>query len=947
MSGEQERRIERHGVTVAPLDISTLGGWLAYLRRRAHWTQVELAEAARLSAETVSHVERGVVRATRGRGRGADGATRALLAQALRARFAELSQARGTDYWLTEDEAAELSGQAGRLLSAAPAATRPDREHGERGGAALPTPLTSFVGRERERAEIAALLARPEARLLTLTGPGGVGKTRLALAVGTEMLDHYPDGVWLVELAPLADPTLLPSTLAGALGLREEANRPLVTTLIDHLTPKRLLLLLDNCEHLLAACADVVSTLLRASPAMRILATSRQALGVSGEQVYRAPSLDVPDPRHLPPLERVSDYAAVRLFVARAQARRQEFALTDRNAPVVVEICRRLDGIPLAIELAAVWVGSLPVTAIAQRLDERFRLLTGGARDVLPRQQTLRATMDWSWELLSVQEQTLLRRLSVFVGGWTLGAAEAVGAGDGSAGWALLDLLAGLVNKSLVELDETGAEARYRLLETVRQYGLERLETAGELVAAREWRLTWCVGLAQAAEAALVGPEQQAWASRLEAEHDNLRAALTWSVQEERRPVSGLRLASALWRFWQMHGHLAEGRRWLERALIAARDAPIATRAAALLGAGHLAHRHGDFEQAEPLYRQSLALFRELEDRQGIAGALNGLGLVAWSLGDYGHAGPVFDESLALYRALGESRGIATVLNNLGCVTRSQGDYRRARALFEEALALQRALGNTLGSALAMSNLGAVVERQGDDEYAALLHRESLALFRELGDTTGIAMALGNLGKPVYLQGDAARAKELLEESLALFQDMDDLQGLSSAMAKLGSLAYLRGEYARARSLHTESLILARRVGEKEGTCRALINLGRALHRCGDDARALSLHREGLVLAREIGDRGELAAGLESVAVVIAARDGAQWATRLLAAAERLRETTGAALEVGERGEHDRAVHAMREALGEQAFLAAWSEGRARPLEEAVALTLEDHAATE
>jgi tetratricopeptide (TPR) repeat protein len=378
----------------------------------------------------------------------------------------------------------------------------------------------------------------------------------------------------------------------------------------------------------------------------------------------------------------------------------------------------------------------------------------------------------------------------VFAGGWTMAAAEAVCAGDGIEEWEILDLLDGLVGKSLVQAEEAdGSEARHRMLETVRQYAWERLEESGASAAVRGRHLDWCVALALEAEPALAGPEQQAWARRLEAEHDNLRAALTWSIQEEHRPAAGLQLASALWRFWGMHGHLGEGRRWLEQALARAGDAPALSRARALLGAGNLAHRHGDLEQAGMLYRQNLALRRELGDRHGIAGALNGLGLVAWSLGDYVQAAPLFEECLALCRELGDSQGVAIALANLGCVVRSQGECRRAQLLYEEALALQRTLGDIGSIALAMSNLGVVAERRGDYERAAILHRESLALFRELGDTTGIAMALGNLGKPIYLQGDAVQAKALLEESLALFRDMDDHQGLSMVKADLGNLA--------------------------------------------------------------------------------------------------------------------------------------------------------------
>jgi tetratricopeptide (TPR) repeat protein len=608
------------------------------------------------------------------------------------------------------------------------------------------------------------------------------------------------------------------------------------------------------------------------------------------------------------------------------------------NAEAVVQVCRRLDGMPLPIELAAARAGGLPVETIAARLNQNFRMLTGGPRDVLPRHQTLRAALDWSWTLLSEQERTLLRRLSVFAGGWRLGAAVAVCAGNGIADWAVPDLLEGLVGKSLAGLDERDGVVRYRLLETVRRYADERQTVADEQVATRERHLAWCLALAEEAEETFKGREQGDRPALLEGEHDNLRAALAWSVGEKQNPTSGLRLAGALWRFWLTHGHLAEGRRWLERALATADTAPIDLRASALAGAGNLAHRHGDFARAGRLHDQGLALFRELGDERGIAGSLNGVGLVAWSLGDYGQAIAAFEECLSLWRGFEDRRGIAAALGNLGCVVRSQGDYRRAGELFEEALTLQRGLGHLLNSAIAMSNLGSILERQGDYERGAALYRESLALFRALGDTTGIAMALGNLGNPAHPSADFAQAKELLEESLSLFRGMEDLQGISGATAKLGRLAYLQGDYGQAEALYMESLNLARRVGEKEVICSALIHLGRTLHRRGDVTQALSHYREALRSATEMGARNLIAYSLECIAAGVAALGDAGQATQLLGAAERLRETIGIVLATGEAAEHEYVVQVMRASLGEEEFAAAWAEGQAMPLEQAATL---------
>jgi tetratricopeptide (TPR) repeat protein len=499
----------------------------------------------------------------------------------------------------------------------------------------------------------------------------------------------------------------------------------------------------------------------------------------------------VPDLKHLPPPEFVGSYEAVRLFLARAQARRREFALTPDNAYTVAAVCARLDGIPLAIELAAARAGSLPVEEIAARLDQRFRLLTGGPRDAPSRQQTLRATLDWSWALLSPAEQALLRRLSVFAGGWTLAAAEAVCTGDGIERWEVLDGLDGLVSKSLAHLDEREAEARYGLLETVRQYAAEYLVTSGEEEVVRARHLAWCLALVEQAEPALTGPEQDVWLGRLEQEHDNLRVALRWA-SERGLGERGLRLAGALWRFWWMRGYFSEGRGWLEAALASGGPATPLARARALNGAGILAESQSDLAQAMALHEEALAWRRALGDKQGIATSLNNLGNVAYWQGRYAAAATLYGESLDLFRELGHKTGIVRTLGNLGNVAYGQGDYTRAAALQEESLVLQRELGDKQGIATSLNNLGNVAERQGDYVQAAALYEESLALRRELGNKEGVASTLTNLGLLAYIQDDYGRATTLLREALLLSRDIgakglmpDGLEGLAwSAVAQ-------------------------------------------------------------------------------------------------------------------------------------------------------------------
>jgi predicted ATPase/Tfp pilus assembly protein PilF len=665
----------------------------------------------------------------------------------------------------------------------------------------LPQALTCLIGREAEQGEVLALLA--EARLVTLVGSGGVGKTRLALAVASELVDQYADGVWLLELAALADPTLVVGAVAQALGLREEPGLLLLTTLSEHLKAKQLLLVLDNCEHLIGACADLVSAVLRACPAVRLLATSREGLEVAGERRYRVPSLPVPDLTHLPPPERLAESAAVALFLARARERRPDLALTALTARAVAQICARLDGIPLAIELAAARVSSLAVEGIAARLGGCFRLLTGGGRDVLPRQRTLRATLDWSYDLLGEGEQRLLDRLSVFAGGCTLEAAEAVCTGDGVEGWQVLDLLSGLVNKSLVQLEEAPGQpeqVRYRLLDTVRQYGQERLEACGEAAEVRTRHLAWCVALAEQAALALLGPEQAAWLAQLEMEHDNLRAALGWSTQDSRDGASSIRLAGALGRFWHIRGHLSEGRGWLEGAL-AHGVGSAAARALALHWAGNLAYVQGNHGQAGALFEESLALRRALEDRHGIAASLNCLGNVAQDQGEYWRAKALFEEGLALKRELQDRRGVARVLNNLGSVACLQGDVQQAAALYQESLAIERELGDKAGIAKSLNNLGELADLQGNAQQAAALFEESLTLTRVLGDQFVIAIGLLNLGRITHLQSDDAHARAYLAEGLTVARGLDNRRLLAYALERMAMVAGAQGAPEQAATL--------------------------------------------------------------------------------------------------------------------------------------------------
>ncbi len=662
----------------------------------------------------------------------------------------------------------------------------------------LSLPISSFVGRQQDQAAIKDLLDAH--RLLTLTGAGGCGKTRLAQQVALDRQTVYPDGVWLVELAAQTDPALVAATVARALGLSEDVTAPsqqvlaavtapedkTVALLVAFLRPRRLLLLLDNCEHLLGACASLANTLLSACPHLRILSTSREPLGVAGEAVWRVPSLPFPTASDAPNPEALLRYDAIMLFVQRARLVRPDFALTAENAPAVAQVCRRLDGIPLAIEFAAARLGMMSPHGLAARLDDRFRVLVGGSPTTLPRQRTLRATMDWSYVLLDAQEQAVLRAFAVFAGGWTLQAAAAVCARDDVRAEAVAGLLEQLLRKSLLAAmaPDRDGDPRFGLLETVRQYARERLDAAGETPAVRRRHLDYYLTLARNVVAGWTDTMLGTWLVRLDEECDNLRAALD-CAREDADIARGLELCVALARYWEMRGQLSEGRAWLDEFLARAGGASAALRATALNAAGNLANRQGDRARATALLEEALALKRDLGDARGMAMLLNNLGYVEDESGHYARAAALHEESLALKRVLGDQRGVAYSLTNLGRVAHHRGDLARAATLHDQSVTLLRGLGDRHNLARALNNLAEVVQAQGDDARAADLLEESLALKRELGDRQGIAASLILLGALAARGHDDRRAAQLFQESLALSRELGDQRGIDAALREL------------------------------------------------------------------------------------------------------------------------------------------------------------------
>jgi predicted ATPase/DNA-binding CsgD family transcriptional regulator len=652
----------------------------------------------------------------------------------------------------------ELPQDPRRLRAVESAEAQPTTRTPQRAPNNLPTQLSSFVGREKELAEVRRLLK--DTRLLTLTGAGGCGKTRLALAAADELVETFEDGVWLVDLAPLSDPSLVPQAIASAPGVREQPGRSLTETLSDYLASRKVLLVLDNCEHLIESCAELAEFLLRSCPGLWVLATSREALGIAGEVAWPVPSLSLPDLRRVPNIDSLSRYEAARLFIDRAEAIKPTFALTEQNAPSVARICYRLDGIPLAIELAAARTKVLSVEEISERLDDCFGLLTTGNRTALPRQRTLYATMVWSHELLSEQEQILFRRLSVFAGGFTLQAAEAVCAGDDLERNEVLDLLSHLVDKSLVIMRENSTGTRYRLLETVRQYGRERLKESEDEVEQRH--AGFFVGLAEEAEGELSGSDQARWLTLLQSEHDNLRAALSWSLGEKRNIELGVRLAAALWLFWFARGYLSEGRRWLENAVSQDGRAAPHARAKALNGAGWLATFQDEYGTAKMMIEEGLALYRELGDKEGIASSIAYLGFVA-VLGQRTDVplASLLEEAARLKPELKDRRTVAYLLVLEGLIALGRGDLEQAVALNEEGLALYREISDALGVLACLWNIGLVKLAQGDYERSTTLLRESLRLAWELDHKLYIQYSIIGLAGLAASRARPVRAAQL------------------------------------------------------------------------------------------------------------------------------------------------------------------------------------------
>jgi predicted ATPase/DNA-binding SARP family transcriptional activator/DNA-binding CsgD family transcriptional regulator len=677
----------------------------------------------------------------------------------------------------------------------------------------LPAPRTSFVGREPEMVEIKRAFAMT--RLLTLTGAGGSGKTRLAIELARALAGTYHDGTRMAELASLSEPGLVPQEVAGALDVQERSGEALSDTLTDALRDKELLLVLDNCEHVVGDVARLVDALLGSCPRLRVLATSREPLYVSGEVNWAVPPLSLPpeakeETDGQPTADGLMRSEAVRLFVERARLRLPDFELTPQNAVAVASVCRKLDGIPLAIELATARMGTLAVEQVAQRLDVSLDVLKGASRSAAPRQRTLRATLDWSYDLLAGNERRLFGRLSVFSGGWTLEAAEVVCSGGGIEEEDVLDLMGGLVDKSLVVAEaHAGGSVRYRMLEPIRQYALEQLGEGGQAEEVRGRHAACFLALAEEAEPELAGQTQGLWAERLEAEHDNMRVALSWQL-ERGEAGSALRLVAALWRFWHLRGHASEGVGWLERALAHDELAASPSRVKALEGMGWLTQLQGDYDRARATYEEMLELSQEVGDKANVATALNSLGTVAAQQGDNGRARILLEENLRVIEELEQEGDPATALkrfyacNLLGYLAiNEEGDHARGATLWEESLALAREVGDDHLIGMSLGFLAHLALMQRDYERAKVRSEEALGVVRELGGTSAgfVPSVFINLGIAALGLGEQERAREAFERALLAGRDTGAKPRVIESLEGMASLAGAAGRADRAARL--------------------------------------------------------------------------------------------------------------------------------------------------
>jgi predicted ATPase/DNA-binding CsgD family transcriptional regulator/Tfp pilus assembly protein PilF len=849
--------------------------------------------------------------------------------------------------------------------------------------ASLPVPLTRLIGRETDAAAIRDLVAT--SRLVTLTGTGGSGKTRLAVYIAALLRDPFEEASF-VPLAAIRDPALVLPTIAQHLGVSEKAATPLAERIVHVVGQRHVLVVLDNCEQVIAAAPELAA-LLAATPHLHILATSRTPLHLHGEHEYLVPPLALPDTAQIDDPHAVADSPAVTLFLERTRAVVPDFRLTEDNARTVVAICARLDALPLAIELAAVRVKLLTPSALLARLDRSLALLTTGPRDAPSRHRTLRAAIDWSHGLLAPEDQRLFAQLAVFIGGYTLEAAEVICTTVGDQEIAVLEGLASLIDMSLLH-QTTGRDGmpRFGMLETIREYAQERLNASDEAKEVCQAHAAYFVALAEDLATELRTARQLQALARFDAEHDNFRAALAWLL-ERQDAEAALRLAGALGRYWSIRGHWSEGRRWLDGALGVSSEVASPIRARALIVAARLAWQQSDNASAivlaraslaimqesgdkagiadslrvlgaathegrgaaaaRELFEQSLTMARESGDQQQIAAALNNVANVAMEQGDFAAARTLFAESLAVLQEMGDKVGIPLALRNLGTVARRQGNLVAAQELYERSLLASRELGDEPGDSATLNHLGSLARDRGEYDTARLLHEESLAIRRETGDKIAIATVLQNLGLAARARGDAAAARVHVEESLAVARASGDTWSIAYALTHLGRLALDAGDMDAARTMCERALAIAREFGEERCIALTLHNAALVAKAQEDCASALTLLGESLAIYGRIGSALDSIECVEGIAAAIGRQGAGATAARLWGAAQALRDGMGAPRPPIDEASHARDVTGVREHLGEMAWATSWDERQALTLEQAVTSALDSSVAVQ
>jgi len=756
----------------------------------------------------------------------------------------------------------------------------------------LPVQLTSFIGRENEIVELKQELESH--RLVTLTGSGGTGKTRLSLQVATELLEKFDHGLWFIELAPLADPDLIPQTILSAIGVSEQPNKTPLDILKEYLHEKKVLIVLDNCEHLVTASAQVANALLNAAPGLKVLASSREALGVKGELSYPVPSLSLPDPKHLPTIEQLSQYESVRLFIDRTLLVAPHFVVDKDNAPFIAQICYRLDGIPLAIELAASRVKLLSVEQIASRLDDAFRLLTGGSRTALPRQQTLRALIDWSYNLLSEHEKILFRRLAVFAGGWTMEAAESVCSGEGVEQDDVLDLMAHLVDKSLIMVTREGTESRYRRLETIRQYAREKFLEAGGSEITRDRHLAYYVKLVEQAEPELYRSNQLRWLNRLDDELDNLRMALEWALATNIE--AGMWIAALPWRFWDGQGHWQEVAKWLTVFL-------------------------DRYHKTDTLHVHALVV----------------LALYFYRQNNFPETVRLAEQGLQMARALSDKQLEALSLSLLGVVTHLQGNVGEGVSLLEKSIAISRTLGDKISQADTLGWLSLIHH----DNEAMDLSRESLRLYREFGHLSGIKNSLITLARETMWRGDFSSPVPWLDEALSISRQLGDKPDEAMTLTGIGILAYWKGDYGRANEFYEEAIILSEKIGFRTWNLFIHVHLAYAILRQGEIQRAFSLFEDSIRNTQKAGFMIALIYAMEGLASLNVNQEQPERAAQLFAWADTMRKEISNPRPPVEQNSVEKDLVSIHAQVDDATFEKLWDEGSKLTTEEAIDLALE------